>query len=98
VPITETRKFDGTDSITLWIDPLISITSLSLSGTPLNSTDYRLLPYNRHWDNGPEAVSHAGRSEPGTLIRRGNRKKKRWRGAKGNRAALEGGPSDGAPD
>ena len=53
VPLTETRRFDGTGSPTLWIDELLSVTRLTYNGVTLNPADYVLRPTRRHWPHGP---------------------------------------------
>src|SRR5512141_157865 len=53
-PRTETRSFDASQRRTQWIDPLLSLTSLTFNDEVLDSADYHLLPYNRHWPNGPQ--------------------------------------------
>ncbi len=54
IPFTETRRFDGPrDRRHLFIDPLLSVTTLIDDTTTLSSTDYLLYPRNRKWTNGP---------------------------------------------
>lgn len=53
LPATETRRFDGSGKQTLWIDPLIELTSITVDGTALTAGEYVLYPRGRHWTNGP---------------------------------------------
>jgi hypothetical protein len=53
VPTTETRRFDGSGTARLWIDPILSVTSISVNGSALQTTEYTLYPRGRHWQNGP---------------------------------------------
>lgn len=53
VPVTATRTFTGTGGIHLFIDPLLSIDSLTDESTELSETDYILMPRNKHWEDGP---------------------------------------------
>jgi hypothetical protein len=53
VPTTDTRRLDGSGMARLWVDPILSVTSISVNGLPLQSTEYTLYPRGRHWQNGP---------------------------------------------
>src|SRR5512143_3684903 len=53
VPIVETRKMDGSGKETQWVDPLLTVTSITLDGTVLSASDYVLKPQNRMWEHGP---------------------------------------------
>lgn len=53
IPTVETRRFDAPGTLTLWIDPLLSVTAVTVDGALLSGTDYDLYPLNRHWDSGP---------------------------------------------
>lgn len=53
VPVTETRRFDAPGTLTLWIDPVLSVTEITVDGALLPANEYALYPLNRHWDNGP---------------------------------------------
>jgi hypothetical protein len=53
VPVTKTCQIDGTGTPTLWIDPLLDVTALTLDGVALGASDYVLLPQSRAWEHGP---------------------------------------------
>lgn len=54
IPVTETRYYDGTGRLHLWIDPLLSSAPTIIDdGDTLEADDYLLYPRNRHWENGP---------------------------------------------
>lgn len=53
IPVTDTKEFDGTGSLDLWVPPLLAITTITDDGDTLASTDYLLYPLNRWWENGP---------------------------------------------
>jgi hypothetical protein len=53
VPITGTKRFDGTGGIDLTVPPLLTVTSITDDGDTLQSTDYLLYPRNRWWPDGP---------------------------------------------
>lgn len=54
IPVTEARTYVPDESREiLKVDPLLAITSITVDGTALTTSDYRLLPTNRHWRNGP---------------------------------------------
>src|SRR3990170_4338612 len=54
IPVTAARRFDGPrDRKTLFIDPLLAVTTLVDDTTTLTTSDYLLYPRNRHWENGP---------------------------------------------
>lgn len=42
----ETKYFDGNGEVSLFIDDLISVTSIAIDNVTLEATDYHLLPYN----------------------------------------------------
>lgn len=52
-PFTAARRFDGTGTIHLQVDPLLSVTTLVNDTSTLETTDYLLYPRNKHWENGP---------------------------------------------
>lgn len=54
LPVTESRTYipDQNREI-LKIDPVLAVTEITVDGTTLTSADYRLLPVNKHWRNGP---------------------------------------------
>lgn len=53
VPVTATRRYDGRGGKTLFIDPLLAVTTLTDDAATLTTGDYLLYPRNRHWENGP---------------------------------------------
>lgn len=53
IPITETRKFDESDGHDLWLDSLLSITTLTIDAVAISSTAWVLYPRDKHWENGP---------------------------------------------
>lgn len=53
LPVTETRRYDGSGKVRQWIDPLITLDTITHDGTTLAGTEYVLYPRTRHWDNGP---------------------------------------------
>jgi hypothetical protein len=53
VPVTATRRFDGPSRALLFVDPLLTVTSLVNEGLTLTASDYLLYPRSRHWENGP---------------------------------------------
>jgi hypothetical protein len=53
IPVSETRRYDGSGKVRQWIDPLITLDTISHDGTTLTSSEYVLYPRTRHWDNGP---------------------------------------------
>lgn len=53
IPLSETRNMDGTGWPTLWIDPILEVTALTLNGVALDADDYVLLPRARMWEHGP---------------------------------------------
>src|SRR5574341_497051 len=54
IPVTETRRFDGpANRKTLFVDPLLAVTSIIDDTTTLAASDYLLYPRSRHWENGP---------------------------------------------
>jgi hypothetical protein len=53
VPTTASRTFDGSGTVRLWIDPLLSVTSITVNGTALTASEYVLYPRTKHWENGP---------------------------------------------
>ncbi len=53
IPITATKGFDGNGKIHLFLQPLLSISSISNDGTSLETTDYIFYPNDRHWEDGP---------------------------------------------
>lgn len=55
IPVTLTRAFRGTGSRTLFIPPLLGITSITNDGTTLTTADYILKPDDGFWPHGPYA-------------------------------------------
>lgn len=53
LPISEARTFDPDAQGKLATDPLLAVTSIDNDGTAVTATDYRLMPRNRLWLNGP---------------------------------------------
>ncbi len=53
IPITESRNLDGNGRLDLYVDPLLAITTLTIDGTSIASTQYVLYPLSRYWENGP---------------------------------------------
>ena len=60
VPVTATRRFDGPSTSfasergpSLFVDPLLAVTSLVNDIQTLTASDYLLYPRSRHWENGP---------------------------------------------
>ena len=53
IPVTQARRRDGPGGRVLFVDPLLSITSIVDDTVTLVSTDYLLYPNGRHWDFGP---------------------------------------------
>lgn len=53
MPVTATRYFKGTGHGTLWVPPLLSITSIVNDPDTLTTGDYILFPRGRWWRNGP---------------------------------------------
>jgi hypothetical protein len=54
LPVTETRRMNGSGHPTQWIDPIVEITSLRLDGAALSgASDYVLMPQSRLWEDGP---------------------------------------------
>jgi hypothetical protein len=51
IPTSETRGFQGEGAESLYVDPLLAITSVSNNSTAV--TDYDAFPVNRYWTNGP---------------------------------------------
>jgi len=53
IPVTEPRRFDACGGKTVWIDPIISATTVTHDGSAVSSNDYLLYPRNKFWENGP---------------------------------------------
>lgn len=53
IPVTLTRLFDGRGSKTLFVPPLLSISSILNDTTALTTADYILHPEGGFWANGP---------------------------------------------
>lgn len=53
VPLTETRRFDGSGMPHLFVDYLLAATTVTDDGETIASDQYLLYPRNRHWPNGP---------------------------------------------
>jgi len=53
IPTTASRSFDGSGCVRQWIDPLLSVTSLTVNSTALTASEYVLYPRTKHWENGP---------------------------------------------
>jgi len=53
IPVTLARTLKGSGTVDLFVDPLLSITSVTNDSDALTSSDYLLLPDNAHWANGP---------------------------------------------
>lgn len=53
IPITATKSFDGNGKIHLFLQPLLSISTISNDGVSLETTDYIYYPNDRHWEDGP---------------------------------------------
>ena len=53
IPITKTLGADGNGTAHLFVEPLLSITTLTHDGTSLATTQYILYPHGRHWEDGP---------------------------------------------
>ena len=53
IPVTATKRYDGTGDIDLTVAPLLAVTSIVDDGDSLVSADYLLYPRNRWWENGP---------------------------------------------
>ena len=53
IPTSEKRVFAGNNKTVLYVDPILSVTSILNGDTPLISTDYMLEPANGMWQNGP---------------------------------------------
>lgn len=53
IPVTASKRYDGTGDIDLTVHPLLAVTTLTDDGDALQSTDYLLYPRNRWYENGP---------------------------------------------
>lgn len=53
IPTSEKRVFAGNNKTVLYVDPILSVTSILNGDTSLISTDYMLEPANGMWQNGP---------------------------------------------
>lgn len=53
IPVTQTLNFNGKDQETLFIPPLLAISSITDYGVALTSVDYILKPDGGMWANGP---------------------------------------------
>lgn len=53
IPVKATRKWNGKGSVKLFVDPLLSVTSIANDGTALSASDYILNPNGKHWEEGP---------------------------------------------
>lgn len=54
IPITEQRTFLAPDDeLQCELDPIIAITAITMDGTALTASDYRLAPYDKMWGDGP---------------------------------------------
>jgi hypothetical protein len=53
IPVTLTRNYNGRGYPRLFVDPLLTITSIVNDGTTLAGTDYIAQPEHRFWANGP---------------------------------------------
>ena len=53
IPVTATKRYDGTGDIDLTVAPLLAVTSIADDGDSLVSADYLLYPRNKWWENGP---------------------------------------------
>lgn len=53
IPVLRTRRYDGPGGRTLFVELLLSLTSIVDDTVTLVSTDYLLYPREKHWDNGP---------------------------------------------
>lgn len=51
IPMTDARRYGALLGGDLHVDPLLAVTSITNNGTPV--INYDLLPFNRHWGNGP---------------------------------------------
>ena len=53
IPVTEARTMHGRGKERLFIDPLLSVSSIVNADVTLSQSDYMLMPNKRHWQNGP---------------------------------------------
>ena len=58
IPVTLTRRFDGSGRETLIIPPLLSVTTLVNGDDTLSASDYILKPDDGFWPNGPYGMIH----------------------------------------
>jgi len=56
IPVKRSRALTGRESAKLFIDPLLSVTSIVNDGTTLVQADYLLQPDGKHWEDGPYSM------------------------------------------
>jgi hypothetical protein len=53
IPLTESRKVDESDTHDLSVEPLLSVTSLTVDTDLMSSSAYTFYPRGAHWESGP---------------------------------------------
>jgi len=53
IPVTETRYFDGDGTREVYVDPLLSLTSITVDEISVTASEALVYPRNRLWQHGP---------------------------------------------
>jgi hypothetical protein len=58
IPVTMAREYDEERGEDMWLDPLLSVSSIVNGTATLTASDYTLFPSGKHWNNGPYSRIH----------------------------------------